>query len=178
MLTEPLPTTLDIRKAAARGVSISGALKPLDLQRFRAMLAADDGVIQATLACSRDEEGRYLVEVVCDASVWVACQRCLEPLEIRLQTSNTLAVVWNDEQARHLPKHLDPLVLTEEACMLWELVEDELMLGLPPYNYHEQANCNEVLVGLAASEPEQEQREDKPNPFDVLAQLKPGNKKH
>ena len=119
-----------------------------------------------------------LVEVVCDATVWVACQRCLEPLEIQLQTSNLLAVVWNDEQARHLPKHLDPLILTEEACMLWELVEDELMLGLPPYNYHEQANCNELLVGLAASEPEQEQREDKPNPFDVLAQLKPGNKKH
>lgn len=175
MLTEPLPTTLEVRKAAARGVSISGALKPLELQRFRALLAADDGAIEACLAFSRDEEGRNLLRVDIDASVTVTCQRCLEPLPIRLRTGNTLAVVWSDEQARHLPKDLDPLVLTEEACDLWHVVEDELILGLPPYSYHD-SDCNDDLVGLAASEPEQEQREEKPNPFDVLAQLKPGNK--
>ncbi|MBN7797729.1 YceD family protein [Parahaliea mediterranea] len=176
MLTEPLPTTLDVRKAAARGVSISGALKPLDLQRFRAMLAADDGVIRARLTFSRDEEGRYLVTVETEATVSVTCQRCLEAFETRLQTANTLAVVWSDEQARHLPKHLDPLILATEDCELWQVVEDELILGLPSFNYHEQSDCNELLVGLAASEPEQEQREEKPNPFDVLAQLKPGKK--
>lgn len=175
MLTEPLPTTLDVRKAIARGVSISGALKPLDLQRFRALLAADDGVIQARLAFTRDEEGRNLVQVETDSTITVTCQRCLEPLSTRLQTSNTLAAVWSDEQARHLPKHLDPLILADEDCNLWDVVEDELILGLPPYNYHE-GDCNDVLVGLAASEPEQELREEKPNPFEVLAQLKPGKK--
>jgi len=176
MLTEPLPTTLDVRKAAARGVSISGALKPLELQRFRGLLASDDGDIQAHLAFSRDEEGRYLVTVEVQATVSVTCQRCLEPMSTTVESSNTLAIVWTDDQARHLPKHLDPLILTEEACVLRELVEDELMLSLPPYSYHEQADCNEELVGLAASEPEQEQREEKPNPFEVLAQLKPGEK--
>ena len=33
MLTEPLPTRLDVRKAAARGVEIRGVLKPSDLAR-------------------------------------------------------------------------------------------------------------------------------------------------
>lgn len=176
MLTEPLPTTLDVRKAATRGVSISGTLKPLELQRFRALLAADDGVIEAHLTFSRDEEGRYLIEVTVDAQITVICQRCLEPMPTQLHTSHTLAVVLTDEQARHLPRHLEPLILDEEAGKLWELVEDELVLGLPPYNYHERKDCNEVLVGLAASEPEPAQGEAKPNPFDVLAQLKPGEK--
>lgn len=176
MLTEPLPTTLDVRKASARGVSISGALKPLELPRFRALLAADDGVIRASLTFSRDEEGHYLVAVESESTVTVTCQRCLELLQKELHTSNTLAAVWSDDQARHLPRHLDPLILTEEACDLWELVEDELILGMPPYSYHEQSDCNEILVGLAASEPKQEQREEKPNPFDVLRQLKPGKK--
>jgi uncharacterized protein len=176
MLTEPLPATLDIRKATARGVSISGALKPLDLPRFRALLAADEGDVQAALTCSRDEEGHYLVEVAVEARVRVICQRCLEPLVVRFSVANTLAAVWGDEQARHLPRSLDPLLLTGETCLLWDLVEDELILGLPAFNYHEQENCNEVLVGLAAAQPERAQREDKPNPFDVLAQLKPGNK--
>ncbi len=176
MLTEPLPTTLDVRKATARGVSVSGALEPLDLPRFRAMLAADDGVVRAHLTFSRDEEGRYLIEAACDATVAVICQRCLEPFELQLRSANTLAAVWSDEQARHLPKHLDPLLLEGDDCPLWQIVEEELILALPPFNYHPQPDCNADLVGLAASEPEQEQREDKPNPFEVLAQLKPGEK--
>ncbi|MBA6412175.1 DUF177 domain-containing protein [Parahaliea sp. F7430] len=176
MLTEPLPTTLDIRKAAARGVSISGVLKPLELQRFRALLAADDGVIEAFLAFSKDDEGRFLIEVTTDAQVIVTCQRCLDPMPTRLQTSHVLAVVWSDEQARNLPRHLEPLILEEEAGELWELVEDELVLGLPPYNYHERKDCNEVLVDLAAAEPEMAPEEERPNPFDVLAQLKPSEK--
>ena len=75
MLKEPLPKTLDVRKAAARGVSIQGALKPHDLQRFGELLASPEGSIEATLVCSRDEENRYLVQVDLDAEVAVTCQR-------------------------------------------------------------------------------------------------------
>ena len=59
MLTDPLPTTLDVRKAAMRGASTSGALKPLDYRVFRALLASDEGAVQAQLAFSRDEEGAF-----------------------------------------------------------------------------------------------------------------------
>ena len=53
MLTEPLPSTLDVRKAAARGVSVSGTLSPSDLPRFRALLADETGGIKVELAFSR-----------------------------------------------------------------------------------------------------------------------------
>ena len=176
MLTEPLPSTLDIRKAAARGVSISGTLKPLDLQRFRPLLAGDDGNIQAVLSCSRDEENRYLIQVAIQASVMVTCQRCLDSMPLQLNSDNTLAVVWSDEQAAQVPRHLDPLIVQEEACNLWELVEDELILALPAFSYHETDECKESLAAFSDPEPEGESGEDRPNPFNVLAQLKPGNK--
>ena len=105
MLSEPLPSTLDVRKAAVRGVSIRGTLKPLDLQRFRALLADDSGSIQADFSFSRDEENRYLIHLVVTAEVVVTCQRCLEPLPAALACDNILAVVWTDEQAAHLPRH-------------------------------------------------------------------------
>ena len=176
MLTEPLPSTLDIRKAAARGASISGTLKPLDLQRFRPLLAGDEGVIEAVLSCSRDEENRYLVRVVLEVDVTVTCQRCLEPMPLHLSSDNTLAVVWTDEQAAHLPGHLDPLVLGEEPCRLWDLVEDELILALPPFSYHETEACQKSIAGYSGPAPEEAEGAEKPSPFDVLAQLKPGNK--
>lgn len=176
MLTEPLLNTLDVRKKAVRGVTVSGALKPLDLPRFRTLLADDTGAIQAVLMLDRDEENRCLIGTQIDAQVTVVCQRCLEPMPTTLHTENTVVVVWTDEQAQHLPKHLDALIVAEEACNLWELVEDELILSMPIYSYHEAEDCNKILSGLSAEAPAIEGAEDKPNPFNVLAQLKPGNK--
>ena len=176
MLTEPLPTTLDVRKAAVRGVSVSGVLKALDLQRFRPLLAGDEGLVQASLAFSRDEENRYLVKVSATVDVVVTCQRCLEPMGTHLSSENTLAVVWSDEQAAHLPRHLDPLIVDEQDCNLWDLVEDELILALPAFSYHRPDECKQIETGFSTETPPQVESEDKSNPFDVLAQLKPGNK--
>lgn len=177
MLTEPLPSTLDARKAAARGVSVSGTLKPLDLPRFAALLADESGEIRAELAFSRDEENRSVVQVAVEAQVSVTCQRCLGPMALSLGSENTLAIVWNDDQARHLPRHLDPLVLPEEGCKLWELVEEELILALPPFSYHDTENCKEILSGYSTGpDIEEEAGATRPNPFDVLATLRPDDK--
>mgnify|MGYP000164864614 CR=1 FL=1 len=178
MLSEPLPNTLDVRKAAARGVSIKGALKPLDLPRLRAILADDSGTIEAVFAFSRDEENRYLIHLETTAEVSVTCQRCLEPLVLTLACENTLATVWTDEQAGHLPRYLEPLVVEGEACKLWDVVEDELILALPAFGYHNTEECKQTLARFNAAQAPAEDIEpaEKPNPFNVLAQLKPGSK--
>ena len=177
MLTEPLPNSLDVRKAAARGVSISGTLKPLDLPRFKALLACETGDIRAALAFSRDEENRPVVQIDFEASVSVTCQRCLKPMDLDLGGVNTLAIVWTDDQAKHLPRHLDPLIVAEEGgCNLWHLVEDELMLALPSFSYHDTEDCKEILSDYSGPAVAGEEGESRPNPFDVLAQLKTDDK--
>ena len=173
MSIEPLPKTLDMRKAAARGVSIQGTLKPLELQRFGELLASTDGTIEVKLAFQKDEENRYVVDVDLQAKVAATCQRCLESMPVELEGSNRLAVVWTDDEARHLPRHLDPVV-SEEVGDLWEMVEDELILAMPSFSVHSDENCNEYLAGLAPASPEEEADSGRSNPFDVLAQLKPG----
>ena len=104
-------------------------------------------------------------------------ESCERRMPVKLATDNRLAVVWNDDYAKNLPRDLDPLIVDEGPCNLWELVEDELMLGLPAFSYHEALDCNKLLVGISEAEPEQADAEsEKPNPFNVLAQLKPGKK--
>lgn len=173
MLTEPLPSALDIRKAAARGVSISGTLRPMDLPRFRALLAGDTGTVRAEMAFSRDEENRAIAHVQVQAEVEVTCQRCLGAMSLQVTAENTLAVAWNDDQARHLPRHLDPLIVSGEDCNLWELVEEELILALPQFSYHDTEDCKKTLSGYTGPAIEAEQGASRPNPFNVLAQLKP-----
>ncbi len=175
MLIEPLPNTLDVRKAAARGVSISGALKPVDLPRFMALLSSETGEITADLTFSRDEENRAVIAVGFEAKISVTCQRCLQSMPMSMDGENTLGIVWTDDQAKHLPRHLDALIAPEEGCNLWELVEDELILALPPFSYHDTQDCKQILSEYTGPGPEEDEGEQSPNPFDVLAQLKKDN---
>ncbi len=176
MLTESLPTTLDVRKAAVRGTHANSILKPLDLKRFRSMLGGDEGSIAVEMTFSRDEENRYLIRVTIEAEIVVTCQRCLEAMPEHLSCVSTLAVLWTDEEAVHLPSHLDPLLVGDNACRLWEVVEDELILALRPFSYHDTEDCKTKIAAFQEPVPQPGSARGKPNPFNVLGRLKPGSK--
>lgn len=176
MLTLTLPIMLDVRQAAMRDVVVNGVLKPLDLKRFRPLLAGDEGVISSEILFSRDEERRHLMRVAIAADVVVTCQRCLENMPVKLSSESTLAIVWTDEEAAQLPKHLEALVVTDAPSNLWDVVEEELILALPPYSYHDTEDCKLENAAFSDQVSHEETSEQKPNPFNVLAQLKPGNK--
>ncbi len=175
MLSDPLPNALDVRKAAARGVSISGSLQARNLPRFQALLADEAGEVEAEFVFRRDEENRPVVDMSIRADVHVTCQRCLAPMPLTVSGETALGIVWTDEQARHLPRHLDPVIVPEDGGKLWEMVEDELILLVPPYSYHDTQDCKQILSGYSGEVPEEEQAPERPNPFDVLARLKPDN---
>ena len=174
MLTEPLPTTLDVRKAAVRSVTISGCVAVSKLQRLRSILASDEAQVEAHCAFSRDEENRAVLGLSLTAKVEVTCQRCLQSMPIQVGGDSQLAVVGDDEQAQQLPAHLEPLVIAGEMCDLWSVVEDELILSLPFINYHDTEECKQLLEDY--SQPAPAQGEGKESPFSVLEQLKPGSK--
>ena len=167
---------LDVRKAAVRGAVMGGVLEPLDLERFRPLLAGDEGTVAVKMAFSRDEESRYVIDVAIEADILAVCQRCLDAMPEHLSSESILAVVWTDEEAVSLPRYLDPLILKEDSCNLWELVEDELILAMKPFSYHETGTCKRKTVSFFDALVKEDVVEDKPNPFNVLEQLKPGNK--
>ena len=174
MLTEPLPTTLDVRKAAAREVSVSGVLALPQLTRLQGVLASDQGLAEAVCAFAKDEENRFIVSLRVDAEVEVRCQRCLENMTIVVQLENRLAIVGDDELAEQLPSHLEPWVVEGEQGNLWTLVEDELILGVPIVSYHDSQECKQLLDVYRQPPEAAEGAGD--NPFKVLEQLRPGNK--
>jgi uncharacterized protein len=167
---------LDVRQAAVRGVAVSGMLKPRDLHRFRPLLADDEGEVASEIVFSRDEERRYLMHVAIKADVTVTCQRCLEPMSEHLSSESTLAIVWTEEEGAHVPKYLEPLVVEEVPFSLWAVVEEELILALPAFSYHPKEECKVKVEAYCDPVQDQAAGQGKPNPFNVLAQLKPGNK--
>lgn len=97
----------------------------------------------------------------------VECQRCLQSMDVVLQTDSELAVVSSDEAAGSLPQSLDPVVVEHGTLSIADLVEDELILALPLAPMHQTGPCAE-----AAESGESEQRGDGENPFSVLKGLK------
>ncbi len=170
MLSEPLPTTLDVRKAAARGVVVKGFLVPAKLPRLRELLASEQGRIEVSCSFYRDEEYRSIVAIEIEADLQLVCQRCLEAMDVQIASANELAVVRDDDRARQLPSRLEPLVLEEEDCALWSVAEDELILSLPIVSYHDTDACKQLLEDY--STPEETVDPTRENPFKVLEKLK------
>lgn len=170
MLTEPLPTTLDVRKAAARGVTVRGEVALAELSRLRGMLASDEGRIEAQCRFERDEENRFLVIVSVKGRLHVSCQRCLEAMPMDIECESRLAIVGDDEAASQLPATLEPWVVEGEQGQLWALIEDDLILALPAVAYHETEACKQLLD--AYQQPAETLKTEDESPFKVLEQLK------
>ena len=107
------------------------------------------------------------------ATAPMTCQRCLEVVDIALLVDRSFRFVVDEETAAAQDDDVpeDLLVLAGDFN-LQQLIEDELVLELPLIARHDvcptqpplTANDSEFGVSVAG----------RPNPFAVLAQLKPG----
>ncbi len=167
MFEHPLPSTFKPLKLARQQGKLKGHMSLKQLSTLMADCVDDSGVLQADLQL--DMQGRWPVMTgTIQATVKLTCQRCLEAVEVPLQTSTALGFSQSEEALEELPDSLEPYLLEEEEIPLADVLEQELILALPIVAYH--AACQPVQyqndTGTVADETE------KPNPFKVLEQLK------
>ena len=180
MSSTPLPKQVDIRKLIAADAEIS-AREPLQkFARLSTMLAKTDGEeagdVELELHLYIDEAGNKRIDGDVHADVMVLCQRCLQPMPLPIDSTFSVGVVWSDEESSRLPKYLEPYIVDEGPQDIRDLIEDELILCVPYASYHEDENCAGEYRHQVAEEIVEMEKEEKPNPFKVLEQLKP--KKH
>jgi len=112
------------------------------------------------------------LHVQASASAPMVCQRCLEVVDIELQVDRSFRFVADEEAASAQDDDVpeDLLVLAGELD-LHQLIEDELVLELPLIARHEvcptspPTSASDSDFGIAVA--------GRPNPFAVLANLKP-----
>lgn len=112
-------------------------------------------------------DGRVTVEARVEGAIVLPCQRCMRPCECAIDESALLVVVANDEV--ELPGGYDALLGDAERLSLGELVEEQMLLGMPLVPMHEDtgrcgAGAAEEAAGGAGTE-------DKQRPFANLRQL-------
>ncbi|MEX0738115.1 MAG: DUF177 domain-containing protein [Pseudohongiella sp.] len=172
----PLLSFVDARKAFRHEQKVEGYLPLGSLKNMSAMLTDTDGLVHAALTFRFDEDRRRRVDGQLQATVNVQCQRCLEPVQIRLSEHFELAVVSTEAMARDLPASLDPWLSDEETLNPAAIVEEQLILCMPIVSTHEQ--CNAAIVqdvldkGIGIEHSDQIEEKQASSPFSVLAALK------
>ena len=165
-----LPITIDPFKSAQRRLVCKGVFDMSGMNRLLAVCENNSGQVKVDVNFDVDERGLVVISGTGSASVSLTCQRCTEAFEQALEVTFTFSPVKNPDAAAELPSYYDAIELDENGEVnLRELVEDELMLEIPLIPRHSVEDCHAPADSVWGELPEEL---DKPNPFDVLKQLK------
>jgi uncharacterized protein len=188
------PQRLDVPKFARAGARLEGQ-EPLDkMRRLSEGTCPPDDAAEGFLRWSAEGSQRdvlggppeWRLRLRAHATVWLNCQRCLQPMAVELTVDRVFRFARNDEEAAELDEvseDEDVLALGRPLDLL-SLVEDELIMALPIVPRHEA--CPQPLqapepsgaetaarkADSAQPGPGEEDVAARPNPFAVLGALK------
>lgn len=171
---ERLPERVNPFRLAESGRRLEGRIEISRLKRLLPSLVSDEGEVVVRLEFGRNAQGLATIRGRIEAALQLECQRCMQPMTYPVKDDVEIAVVETDAEAELVQEQYDPLVVDDEALMIVDLVEDELLLALPLAPGHpESQDC--VGRKLKEFDPEDvgEPADEKDNPFAVLKTLKP-----
>ena len=174
MISPQLPEQIAPLKLARQGISLQGRFKLINMKRLAGSLVDSQGEVEVDLHFDIDESGVSYMQGHFNALVNVACQRCMNPMQISVEGDASVGFVASDERASSLADVYEPCVLTEDTAALIDLVEDELILALPIVSVHPDQACQPWFEQEGKQQAEELPAEEKENPFAVLETLRKG----
>ena len=164
---------VDTRKIFQQQGELTGSVALERLAGFRQYLVNKSGEVEVELNFTVDESSRKIISGNLTASVTLACQRCLEPVDIILQDRIQLVLLSDESQLENLETDLEPWICVDKHLDLASLVDEQLILCLPIVSYHPEGDCQMGMFGTAKQELENKEAGKKTkNPFAVLQSLK------
>jgi len=176
MTAELNPRRLAIVPFAQTGARLSGVRNGSEFGRLLPEPAGSHGVGQVFF----EAFGELRLNAQGAMSTWIGlaarttmpmvCQRCLEPVDVDIDFSREFRFVATEAQAELEDDQSEEDVLVSAPDFdLLALVEDELLMSLPPSPKHQR--CPRP-VKLAVADKDFVVAEEVVNPFAVLGQLK------
>jgi uncharacterized protein len=83
-----------------------------------------------------------------EGSLVLSCQRCLRPCDCRVSESAMLMIV--EDEGQEVAGGYEPVIADPERLSVTELIEEQLLLGMPLVPMHdEDARCLDATGGVA-----------------------------
>jgi uncharacterized protein len=179
-MSREFPDLLNPWKAADGRRTFEGTMPLARMQRLLPLLAPPaeaagepgpgwaDARFRADFA--HDAQGYVTIELWVEADLPLVCQRSLRPYLEPVRRHSLLAVVENLAEQERLPDHYDPVLVEHGRLALVELVEDELLLGVPQVPRDPAAGEVRLSTGGEGG-PAEQAAEPTRRPFEELAGL-------
>jgi len=104
------------------------------------------------------------------------CQRCMEEMDLPIVLDVQLAFVRTEAEMERLSDDYEVSLIEDVPVMLSDIVEDEILLALPPIPKHLEGTCHPVNMaeGWDSQQANETNTENvkQENPFEILAKLK------
>lgn len=157
--------TLDAVQFAESGDRLEGESAVAGFPRLRELVRETVGQIRYRLEGYRRGDGKPAIGLSVEGSVKLTCQRCLESMELLLDSSRELVFVEQSGLGELAEEEPDSDYFPAgEPLDVQELVEDEALLCLPMAPKHETGKCPGDGVDAKAGPAR--------SPFAVLSTLK------
>ena len=167
LMSLDLPQFIDPLRFARADRQLAGQFDIKAMERLRALLFEDNGQVIFKLEFGRDKENEvFIITGQLESKLIAVCQRCLEGLELHINSPLRLGIVNSKSEAELLPPDYEPLLLVDNSVSLLEFIEDEILLALPIAALHDKEKCpatNQLAEHLG---------NEKDNPFAELKKLR------
>lgn len=140
-MTSDVHTSFDSRKLVDERARLKGALPVAGFARLVDSLADPSGTLSYSVEGAQDRQQRPQLKLAVQGVVQLQCQRCLEGMAHAVDIESALRLVEPAELDREYEEHgSDPdepdCIAHSAALDLAALIEDEVILALPPYPKH------------------------------------------
>ncbi len=162
-----LPETMNFMRQVERNYCYRGNILLSQLQRLSELSLDSEGDIRVDLEFGTNVghaglKGSVITELK------LACQRCLQPMALSIESHFKFAFIHHKEDGELLPEMFEPYLLESEEQSLIALLEDELLLSLPMVAMHENT-CSAYMSDQVEQIKLQKQAS---HPFAALKSLK------
>ena len=158
-----LPATVDPIKLADSGTRLTGELPVKAMGCLCALCLDESSTVSISLSFERSgDRGLGRMQGTIAANLQVVCQRCLQKMTLVLRAEPSVILIRAQDREDLIARDTDSLVV-DGPILLSNIVEDELLLAMPMVPMHDIDEC---LAG------KYRHRQEKPNPFSVLGELK------
>jgi uncharacterized protein len=150
---------------ARKSHAIHDTIAASHLMRVRERLASDVGSLDWSVVGGVSSSGESALHFELKGMLTVACQRCLEPIQLDLNIKSKFILVKDESEIPLEDEEMDDkdyLVASAEFDVM-QLIEDEVLLAIPYAAMHDVKDCpaKDRLSELKA-----------PNPFASLKDFK------
>lgn len=157
---------------AAEGKRIFSGTIPLKrMKRLVPLLVSAEGDASFTATFKRDIENRVVIVLQVEAHLPLICQASLEVYDEQVQRRSELAVIDEDGRVDDIPDYYDVVSSEHGRVAIAALVEEELLLSLPPIPRKPGLAEIEFSTGESPVEEAAKQTEGKTNPFAALQEM-------